>query len=132
MTSEQPRQLPAMDLDTLADGISAALVGLPGMVRLEPTVRSVIDRWTPAAVDQLHRTLRPGDSPPVVARDGLLLTLSNDVLDLQIDVATDINRSALGLAREAQDVAARFISAAGITVGRVDVTILAVEGTPTP
>lgn len=130
MTSEQPRPALVVDLDPLADVISAALVDHPGVVRLEPTLRSVIDRWTPAALDQLHRTLRPAGSPPVVARDGLLLTLSNGVLDLKIDVATDINRSALDLAREVQDVAARLVDAEGIAVGRVDVTILAIEGAP--
>ncbi|WP_434995185.1 hypothetical protein [Arthrobacter sp. Ld5] len=129
MTSEQHRPAQVADLDSLADAISAALVDHPGVVRLEPTVRSLIDRWTPEAFDQIHRSLRPAGSPPVVARDGLILTLADGVLDLKIDVATDISRSALDLAREAQEVAARLIRAEGIAVGRVDVSILAIEGT---
>lgn len=130
MTSEQPLQAQVTDLDALADALGAALAGHPGVVRLEPTVRSVVDRWTPAALDRLHRELRPAASPPAVTRDGLVLTLTDAVLEVQVDIATDLNGSALGLAREAQDLAAALVRAHGLTVGRVDVTILAIEGAP--
>ncbi|WP_208739477.1 hypothetical protein [Arthrobacter agilis] len=132
MTSDQSLRASAVDLEALADTLSDALAAHPGVVRLEPTVRSVIDRWTPAAIDQMHRTLRPAARPPVVARDGLVLSMTDLVLTLQIDLATDIRRSALELAQEAQDLAGRLVQDAGLTIGSIDVTILAIEGARTP
>ena len=130
MTSEQPLPAQVTDVDALADAISAALIGHPGVVRLEPTVRSVLDRWTPAAVDRLHRNLRPAASPPAVVRDGLVLTLTDGVLNLQIDIATNIDRSALELAGEVQETAAHLIRTSDLTIGQINVTILAIERDP--
>ncbi len=130
MTSDQSFQAPVTDLGILADTLSAALAAHPGVVRLEPTVRSVINRWKPAAIDQVHQSLRPDAQPPSVARDGLILSLTDMVLSVQVDLATDISRSALELAHEAQALAADLIRATGLTVGDIDVTILAIERAP--
>ncbi|WP_043442263.1 hypothetical protein [Arthrobacter sp. L77] len=131
MTSEHPSQARVVDLDSIADTLGSTIVAHPGVVRLEPTVRSVMTRWKVASVNQLHRTLRSDTASPTVAtRDGLVLSLTDGVLDIHIDVATNIARPALGLAREVQDIAAHLIQSSGLTVGRVDVTILAIEGTP--
>jgi hypothetical protein len=73
MTSDQSLRASAVDLEALADTLGEALAAHPGVVRLEPTVRSVIDRSTPSAIDQVHRSLRPAARPPTVARDGLVL-----------------------------------------------------------
>jgi hypothetical protein len=132
MTSEQPLQTQAADLDTLADALSTALTAHPGVVRLEPTLRSVINRWTPAAIDDLQKTLRPAAQPSSVTRDGLILSLTDTGLNLQIDLATDIRQSALELARQAQALAARLIEATGLTIGYINVTILAIEETSRP
>ncbi len=131
MTSEQPSHARVVDLDTIADTLSATLSKHPGVIRLEPTMRSVMNRWKIASVNQLHKNLRPNNRPPTVAtRDGLILSLTDNVLNLHIDLATNISKPALGLARETQEIAANVIQASGLTVGHINVTILAIEGTP--
>ncbi|WP_104165959.1 hypothetical protein [Arthrobacter sp. SX1312] len=133
MTSEQPFHARVVDLDSIADTLGTALGRHPGVVRLEPTMRSVLTRWKVASVSQLHRNVRPDTPPPAVAtRDGLVLSLTDGVLDLHVELATNISRPALDLAREVQEVAVDVIRASGLAVGHVDVTILAIEGTPAP
>ena len=133
MTSEQPFHARVVDLDSIADTLSTTLGSHPGVVRLEPTMRSVMTRWKVASVGQLHRALRPETLPPTVAtRDGLVLSLTDGVLNLHIELTTNISKSALGLARETQEVAVEVIRASGLAVGHVDITILAIEGTPAP
>ncbi|MBG6225392.1 hypothetical protein IWX63_001964 [Arthrobacter sp. CAN_A2] len=131
MTSEHPSQARVVDLDSIAGTLSRVLGAHPGVVRLEPTMRSVMSRWKIASVNQLHKTLRPDTASPTVAtRDGLILSLTDGVLNVHIDVATNIGKPALGLAREVQDIAANLVQSSGLAVGRIDVTILAIEGTP--
>ena len=131
MTSEQPFRARIVDIDSIADTLSTTLGRHPGVIRLEPTMRSVMTRWKVASVTRLPGNLRPDNPPPTVAtRDGLVLSLSGNVLDLHIDLATNISKPALGLARETQEVAADVIRASGLAVGHIDITILAIEGTP--
>jgi hypothetical protein len=129
MTSEQPLQTQVADPETLADTLSAALTAHPGVVRLEPTLRSVINWWAPAVIDDLQKTLRPSAQSTNVTRDGLTLSLTDTGLNLQIDLATDISQSALELAHQAQALAAHLIEATGLTIGNINVTILAIEET---
>lgn len=133
MTSDQPYDARVVDLDSIADTLSATLSRHPGVIRLEPTMRSVMTRWKVASVNQLHRNLRPDNpGPTVTTRDGLLLSLTDDVLTLHLDLATNISNPALGLAHETQEIAAEVIRASGLTVGHINVTILAIEGTSAP
>lgn len=133
MTSEQPFDARIVDLDSIADTLSTTLRNHPGVIRLEPTMRSVMTHWKGASVDQLSRIRRVGTPVPTVAvRDGLVLSLDDKVLTLHLDLATSISHAALGVARETQEVAAEVIRASGLEVGRIDVTILAIEGAPAP
>ncbi|WP_394253230.1 hypothetical protein [Arthrobacter pityocampae] len=131
MTHEQPLDARIVDLDSIADTLSTTLGSHPGVIRLEPTMRSAMTRWKVASVEHLHRNLRHGTPSPTVAiRDGLVLSFTDNVLTLDMDLATSISSPALGLARETQEVAAEVIRASGLSVGHINVTILAIEGAP--
>lgn len=133
MISDQPIEARVVDLEAMADMITESLRNQAGLVRLEPTVRSVIKRLKIASVNSIHQNLRSTSPDPTVAtRDGLILSLTNGVVNLHIDIATDIGHPALGLAEELQAVAAETIQRGGLTVGHINVTILAIEGTPSP
>ncbi|WP_434993637.1 hypothetical protein [Arthrobacter sp. Ld5] len=133
MTCEQPFDARIVDLDSIADTLSTALRSHPGVIRLEPTMRSAMTHWKIASGDRLHRNHHAGTPFPTVAvRDGLVLSLTDSVLTLHMDLATSISNAALVVARETQEVAAEVIRASGLAVGHIDVTILAVEGAPIP
>ncbi|WP_026531470.1 hypothetical protein [Arthrobacter sp. H41] len=137
MISDQPQESPVeprlVDLEAVADNLSAALAQLPGILRLEPTVKSMMNRLRALSLNSLHRTTGSGwQEPRVVARDGLLLSAAGEILNVQIDVATDVAHPAVEVAETAQKRAAEIIRKAGLQVGSINVTILAIEGSPTP
>lgn len=131
--SEPPLESRIVDLTLVTETLRASLIAQPGLLRLEPTVRSALKRLKISSVNALHQTLRPESAGPDVATsDGLVLSLVDGVLNAQIDIATDIGYPALGLAERLQAVAAETIQRSGLTVGTIDVTILSIEGAPTP
>lgn len=131
MTSNQPLEPRIVDLDTIAEALKTALTAQPGLIRLEPTVRSVLKRIKLASVNAVHHNLRPDSPDPTAsARDGLILSLTDGVLNVHIDIAADIVHPALNLAETLQHIAAETIQSSGLTVGRIDVTILSIEANP--
>ncbi|MHA7156312.1 hypothetical protein [Arthrobacter sp. TMN-50] len=120
-----------VDLEVMADMLAHSLGNQPGLLRLEPTVRSVMKRLKIASVNTLHQTLRSSSPDPIVAtRDGMVLSLTEGVVNLHIDIATEVSHPALSLARELQAIAAETIQRGGLTIGHINVTILAIEGAP--
>ncbi|MFB0834499.1 hypothetical protein ACX8Z9_06525 [Arthrobacter halodurans] len=131
MTSDRPFEADIVDLETVADMLATALAGEPGLRRLEPTVRSVLKRVKIASMNSLHETLRHSSADPAVAtRDGLILSMADGALNVHIDIATDMGHPALGVAGRIQAAAAGTVQRAGFPVGRIDVTILAIEDAP--
>lgn len=135
-TSDQPLKTRIVDgrlvdPDSVADTLRATLTAQPGLLRLEPTVRSALKRLKISSVNALHQTLRPNSVDPTVSSsDGLVLSLTDGVLNAHIDIATDIGHPALGLATTIQALAAEIVQRSGLTVGKIDVTILSIEGPP--
>lgn len=129
MMSDQPLESRIVNLETIADLLTRELTGEPGLVRLEPTVRSVMKHLKIASLNTLHQTLQQASPDLTVAtRDGLILSMSDGVLNVHIDIATDLGHPALGLAERLQAKAAETVRHGGLTVGHIDVTILAIEG----
>ncbi|MBG6218242.1 hypothetical protein IWX75_002723 [Arthrobacter sp. CAN_A6] len=129
--SEKSTESRVVDLDLVADALRVALLAEPGLLRLEPTIRSTLTRLKVSSSKAFHQRLRPDSAEPTVSSsDGLILTLADGVLNLQIDIATDISHQALGLAEKLQAIAAETIQRSGLTVGRIDLTILSIEGAP--
>lgn len=121
MISDQPPHTRALDLDPIAESLSASLLELPGLVRLEPTVRSVVHRL---------KLTTEGGRQMSATRDGLQLTVAGDKIDVQADIATNVAHRALSLAESIQVLIAEKIHLTGLSAGRINVRILAIEGGP--
>lgn len=133
--SDQPIEARIVDLDTVAETLRTTLMAQPGLLRLEPTVRSTLKRLKISSVNALHQKLRPESTEPDVSTsDGMILSLTDGVLNAHIDIAAEIGHSALGLAEQLQAIAAETIQRSGLTVGKIDITILSIESlnNPTP
>ncbi|RJT74884.1 hypothetical protein D6T63_18370 [Arthrobacter cheniae] len=127
--SEKPTETRVVDLDLIAGTLRAALLAEPGLLRLEPTIRSTLTRLKVSSSKAFHQRLRPANADPTVASsDGLILTLTDGVLNMQIDIATDISHQALNVAEKLQVVAAKVTEQSGLTIGKIDLTILSIEG----
>ena len=129
--SDQPLEARIVDLHLVAETLRTTLQAQPGLLRLEPTVRSTLKRLKISSVNAIHPTFRPDSAEPNVgASDGLILSLTDGILNAHIDIATEIGHPALGLAEQLQAIAAETIQRSGLTVGKIDITILSIEGPP--
>jgi hypothetical protein len=129
--SENPIAWRLVDLDLVADTLRTALLAEPGLLRLEPTIRSTLTRLKVSSSRAFQQRVRPDSGEPTTSSsDGLILTMTDGVLNVQIDITTDIEHQALTVAERIQATAAEIIQRSGLTVGTIDLTILAIEGTP--
>lgn len=120
-----PLNARTVDLDVLADSLVRDLGHEPGLVRLEPTIRSVIKKFKIPSL--LPAQQRPLQETGTTSRDGLVLTLVEGVVNVQADIATDVEHRALGIAESIQHRIADSIRRSGLTAGEIDITILAIE-----
>ncbi|MBE0009630.1 hypothetical protein DXT87_07475 [Arthrobacter sp. AET 35A] len=117
------------DLDALADSLTSELMEQPGLLRLEPTVKSMIRKFKVGLVAPTQSGSRAAASAPsTVTRDGLVLSVADDRVHVSADIATDVEHRALGLAEQLQALIAWRIQDSGLTPGEIDITILAIEG----
>lgn len=130
MISDQPLDARVVTLDVLADALTAALLSEPGLLRLEPTVRSVMQKFKITSRLLRQDTGNGTGEPAMATRDGLQITAAGGAVHVQADIATAFEHRALGLAERAQEVIAETIRRSGLEVGAVDVTILAIEASP--
>ncbi|NOJ59787.1 hypothetical protein [Arthrobacter sp. 260] len=127
--SDQPLVDQVADLDALADSLTSELMEQPGLLRLEPTVKSMIRKFKVSLVASTQPGSRAAASAPsTVTRDGLVLTVADDRVHVSADIATDVEHRALGLAEQLQALIARRIQDSGLAPGEIDITILAIEG----
>lgn len=125
--SERPIIARPVNHETLADALSQALLDVPGVLRLEPTLKSTLARLRNASTHSLHKVTKTEEAA-TAARDGLHLTITGGVVNLIVELATDISHSAVTTAGKVQQRAAQTIEQAGLRAGTIDITILSVEG----
>ena len=102
----------------LCQALAAAAAAVPGVARLEPTLRGTVHRVR-AATEPLAvgRTVR-------AAADGIRITRRQDVVDVQIDIALDQTRSAEATARAVRDAARACIAQHQLVFGDTRVSVL--------
>lgn len=121
------------DLDPVVEQLRSVLLAEPGLVRLEPTVRSTVQRLKLTPVALFQQTFgADGEEPVVSVTDGLTLSLTGSTVNVHIDIATDVDHPALTLSRKLQVLAATTLERHGLAVGTIDVTILSIEEAPRP
>jgi hypothetical protein len=91
--------------------LAAELTAVPGVRRLEPSLRS---------------TLR-GMSRGGAAVDAVPVKVRAQVADVSVDIATDASRPAVDVAAEVQERIRSVLLARGVVPGQIDVSVLTVE-----
>lgn len=127
--SEQPMTGAPVDHEALAAMISRALEDLPGVVRLEPTLKSTLTRMRSMSIRGVQKWTHSDTEPASTGRDGIYLTVAGSFAEVTVDLATDMSHSAVDTAKAAQHAAAEAIRKAGLHPGTIDVSILSIEST---
>lgn len=109
----EPTTPPVTDTE-LRRLIAAAAGQTPGVVRLEPTLKSVIR--------DLSRPIRAS------GLEGITLIRRADVVEVTVDIAVDPRHTALRVAMDLRHQIADCIRRERLTPGPVNVSVLAIEG----
>lgn len=125
--SDQPASGRPVDHETVAEMLERALMELPGVLRLEPTLKSTLTRVRSLSHRGVQKLIRSGAEAASTGRDGIHLRIDDGVAQLTIELATDISHSSVETAKTVQRVAAETIERAGLQPGSVDVSILSIE-----
>ncbi|WP_434620317.1 Asp23/Gls24 family envelope stress response protein [Arthrobacter sp. A5] len=125
--SEQPVQGQVITSQLIASLAARTALETPGVLRLEPTIQGFLARLGPAALQNLRN---PGSQNGTYRHDGVTATISDGTARVHLDIATDIAYTALNVAEIVQHRVRESISHTGLTPGRVDISILAIEPQP--
>ncbi|MET4097699.1 hypothetical protein [Arthrobacter sp. UYCu712] len=126
--SERPLEARLISSDLIADLAARTALDTPGVLRLEPTLKNLLTRLRKGTIQNLRRA----DTRTTPGRhDGVFVTVHNGIADVQLDIATDIAFAALSVAQAVREQITRAISHTGLTPGRIDISVLAIEHPPT-
>ncbi|MGM0929385.1 MAG: hypothetical protein ACQEXN_06730 [Actinomycetota bacterium] len=126
--SERPLEPRLINSDLVADLAARAALETPGVLRLEPTLKNLLAHLGSGAAQILGRNRV--DSTPT-RRDGVFATVRDGVADIHLDIATDIAYAALTVAQAVRGQITGALSRTGLTPGRIDIAVLAIEHPPT-
>ncbi|WP_258805758.1 hypothetical protein [Pseudarthrobacter sp. NS4] len=122
--SDHPLEARLISHRLIADLAARTALDTPGVLRLEPTLTSLLTHLGTGTIKNLRRT----DTRATFARrDGVFVSVHNGIADVQLDIATDIAFSALNVAQAVREQLARTISHTGLIPGRIDISVLAIE-----
>ncbi len=126
--SDHPLEARLISHHLVADLAARTALDTPGVLRLEPTLKSLLTRLGTGTIQNLRRT----DTRTTPARhDGVFVTVHSGIADVQLQIATDIDFAALNVAQAVREQIALTISHTGLTPGRIDISVLAIEHPPT-
>ena len=110
---------------SLVPDLARTVLGTPGVLRLEPTLKDAIRRLDPRKrVEAARRHTMPGQS------DGIRITIDEATVNVIIDVAVLNTASALNTARAVQSAAIVALQMALTQTATVNVNILSIEDPP--
>lgn len=117
----EPRTAASFDagLDDLRHAAAAAVLVVPGVVRLEPSLADALHQLRTTTLGGVtgHQDLHS-------AADGVRVTRHADTVDVHVDLTTATARPASQTARAVQDALGAAVAAHHLTPGRVSVTVL--------
>lgn len=111
------------DEQTLRQLLAAAVVGVDGVNRLEPTLMNLL-----ANIAAARPRVLPNAGPKPESADGIVITTRAAVTDVTIDIATD--RQALETAAIVRERVCGLLIASGREPGHVTVNVLNTEPPP--
>lgn len=122
--SEQPVPGHVITCELIASLAARTTLEIPGVLRLEPTLRGFLARFGPAVLqNRPNRGCRDG----TYRHDGVVATITGGTARVHLDIATDIAYTALTVAETVQQRVRETISHTGLIPGRVDISVLAIE-----
>lgn len=107
--------------DDLRDALARAAVEVPGVVRLEPTLRNALRRL------QAGSTVLLNGRGARSAADGIELHRRIDVVDVHVDLVTDPTRPAAATARDVRHALVAVLARHDLRPGTIAVAVLSVE-----
>ena len=107
--------------DELRDALAAAATAVPGVVRLEPTLRNALRRLHVGSAVLLNG--RGAHS----AAEGISLHRRVDVVDVHVDLVTDPTRPAADTARDVRRALVAELGSRQLRAGSIAVAVLSVE-----
>jgi hypothetical protein len=107
--------------DALRDELAAAAEGVPGVARLEPTLRNALRRL------QAGTTVLANGRGARSAADGIELHRRLDVVDVHVDLVTCAGLPAAATARSVRAAMAAVLRAHDLQPGTLTVAVLSVE-----
>lgn len=113
-------QPPPIGTAELADGAAAAVLAVPGVARLEPTLRNALRRLQ-TSTDQRRPARAAG------AGEGVSLRRRHAVIDLHVDLAVTPTRPAHLTAAAVQRALQRYLTTQQLSPGTITVAVLTLE-----
>lgn len=107
--------------DELRDALAGAAEAVPGVVRLEPTLRNALRRL------HVGSTVLVNGRGARSAGDGIELHRRADVVDVRVDIVTDPSRSAAEIARDVRRALVAELGGRRLRAGSIAVAVLSVE-----
>lgn len=107
--------------DALRDDLATATEAVPGVVRLEPSLRNALRRL------HVGTTVLAGGRAARSAADGIELHRRLEVVDVHVDLVTSADRSAADVARAVREALGSVIRSRGLEPGSLAVAVLSVE-----
>lgn len=107
--------------DALRDDLAGTAQAVPGVVRLEPTLRNALRRL------RVGSTVLLNGSGARSAADGIELHRRGDVVDVRVEIVTDTTRSAAATARDVRRALVDVLARHDLRPGSVAVAVLSVE-----
>lgn len=126
--SDHPLEARLISRRLVADLAARTALDTPGVLRLEPTLKSLLTHLGTGPIQNLRRT---GTHTTSARHGGVFVSVHNGIADVQLDIATDITFAALNVAQAVREQIARTISHTGLIPGRIDISVLAIEHPPT-
>lgn len=111
---------PLTDHTDLPQGAARAVLAVPAVTKLEPTLRNALHR--PQATTN---RLRPETA--TAAADGISLRRRDSVVDVHVDIAVSPQRPAHLTAAAVQDALRSYLTAQQLTPGTITVAVLTLE-----
>lgn len=121
---EQPLQGQLITSQLIASLAARTALDTPGVLRLEPTIQGFLTRLAPAALRNLRNL---GSQNGTYRHDGVSATITEGTAQVDLDIATDIAYTALTVATKVQHRVREHITHTGLTPGRININILAIE-----
>lgn len=126
--SHSPAHAPTDPTDTLRQTAAEAVLAVPGVSKLEPTLRNALNRLhTTATRLTTNRTPTKTSGTTHIAAEGINITQQDTVIDIHVDIAVTPTQPAHLTAQHVQTALTQHITAHQLTPGTITVAVLTIE-----